>query len=654
MQKLILTLILVLCCSSAWGATYYVDKSCALNGDGTQSCCKGTGGACTGSAGAYNTIAAGLDSPPSGTHTINVAAGTYTSTVTITSNENNKTLNVVANGPVTVLTATSPPISVGSFETTNASVTFDGFTFQTSATGSAAGLTWSTTNHNAALKFSNCSFIPHNNNNTYAPFFLSSAPTSPSNRSLTLDKVVATGKGQIGNFFKGLAVLNVLNDSRITNPTVFTGSSNWLMHIGGPTGTVTVSDSSFVSGDGSNDGSHYGACGIIVDSTTTEISGIRIRNNTFSVGVENCSVVDAHGYSGVSYPVTIDKNEIDTGGQGITVGTESGVTAYDLGAVVVSNNIVRKHGPGNGHGMYLGHGLTNVKAFKNSIDVSSRTNEYGLVYKGLGASVYNNVVVGDYACTIKGGSTLSFFNNTCISSGTTGVHAALYLLNEPIAPTTNNFALTIKNNIFYTNTAPYSVYSVNPNTTYNDTILDNNLYRGGSIATFYNANINSYDLAGWRAYWAVNGSGSAINNDVNSISTDPILSSTYRPLPNSPAIGAGAAITGIHDQATPATDADGRIVHFLPPNIGAYDGRTSLTVTSDFSPTGYTVRGTDSEPAIISLGSDSLVVDLSGLTADEAIVVKSGSKKVKGFVAKGTKQYLKGSGGSGGSSGFNW
>ena len=128
----------------------------------------------------------------------------------------------------------------------------------------------------------------------------------------------------------------------------------------------------------------------------------------------------------------------------------------------------------------------------------------------------------------------------------------------------------------------------------------------------------------------------------------------YRPLPNSPAIGAGAAITGIHDQATPATDADGRIVHFLPPNIGAYDGRTSLTVTSDFSPTGYTVRGTDSEPAIISLGSDSLVVDLSGLTADEAIVVKSGSKKVKGFVAKGTKQYLKGSGGSGGSSGFNW
>lgn len=129
--------------------------------------------------------------------------------------------------------------------------------------------------------------------------------------------------------------------------------------------------------------------------------------------------------------------------------------------------------------------------------------------------------------------------------------------------------------------------------------------------------------------------------------------SNYRLLPNSPAIGAGVAITGVHDQAAPATDADGAIVHFLPPSIGAYEPQgATKAVTANFSPTGYTVRGTDTEPAVINLGSDSLVVDLTGLTLDEAVTVKPGKKQVRGFVARGTKQYLKGSGGGG--SGFGW
>jgi hypothetical protein len=139
-------------------------------------------------------------------------------------------------------------------------------------------------------------------------------------------------------------------------------------------------------------------------------------------------------------------------------------------------------------------------------------------------------------------------------------------------------------------------------------------------------------------------------------STTGISTRTYTDYPDytATAYNSGVAITGVHDQSTPATDFNGNIVHFADtPNIGPYDGRTTKAVTTDYTPTGYSVRGTEAEPAIINLSADDLSVNLSGLTADEYIQVKSGSKRVKGFVSKGSNQYLKSSGGSrGGSFGF--
>jgi hypothetical protein len=111
--------------------------------------------------------------------------------------------------------------------------------------------------------------------------------------------------------------------------------------------------------------------------------------------------------------------------------------------------------------------------------------------------------------------------------------------------------------------------------------------------------------------------------------------------------GAGISIPSIHEQATPAIDLDGNTIHFLPPSIGPYDGQgDTKTITTDFTPTGYSVRGTAESLAKIKLAEHDLNVDLSGLTdAAPYIQVKAGSKRVAGFAGKGVNTYIKGSGG---------
>jgi hypothetical protein len=127
---------------------------------------------------------------------------------------------------------------------------------------------------------------------------------------------------------------------------------------------------------------------------------------------------------------------------------------------------------------------------------------------------------------------------------------------------------------------------------------------------------------------------------IDSINKDYHLQST------SPCIGAGISIPSIHEQATPATDLDGKMIHFLPPSIGPYGEGDIKTITNNLIATGYSVRGTAESPAKIKLAEHDLSVDLSGLTdAAPYIQVKAGSKRVAGFVGKGVNTYIKGSGG---------
>ncbi len=76
-------------------ATYYVDGSCGSSGNGTTAVC--------GANGPWKTLAEANNSVTSGTHTINVAAGTYNESITETHSGTNSTnfLHWKANGTVT-------------------------------------------------------------------------------------------------------------------------------------------------------------------------------------------------------------------------------------------------------------------------------------------------------------------------------------------------------------------------------------------------------------------------------------------------------------------------------------------------------------------------------------------------------------------------
>ena len=127
--------------------------------------------------------------------------------------------------------------------------------------------------------------------------------------------------------------------------------------------------------------------------------------------------------------------------------------------------------------------------------------------------------------------------------------------------------------------------------------------------------------------------------------------SDYSLLSDSLGYGSGASVAGLHDQATVVEDFNQDLVHFLPPNIGPVDGRTSKTLTETYTPTGYELRGTEDEPATITLNGHNC--DLSGLTEDEYVTlkVKTGDPIP---IAQGNNQTLKTSGGGGGSFGFGF
>ncbi len=190
----------------------------------------------------------------------------------------------------------------------------------------------------------------------------------------------------------------------------------------------------------------------------------------------------------------------------------------------------------------------------------------------------------------------------------------------------NGDSLKLKNSIFYNDDAGYAILSVEPQGT--DANIDYNVFYGSGVAI---DNINN-------------------NGGTHRKTTNPLFvdatNSNYHLKSTSPCIEAGGIIPGIHDQATPTTDFDGAIVCFTP-NIGPYGQGDIKTITGNYSPTGYSVRGTAESPAKIKLAEHDLNVDLSGLTdAAPYIQVKAGNKRVAGFVGKGANAYIKGSGGS--------
>jgi hypothetical protein len=310
---------------------------------------------------------------------------------------------------------------------------------------------------------------------------------------------------------------------------------------------------------------------------------------------------------------------------------------------------------GEGRGINIYYGSTNNMVFANKI---SRCNR-GIVISsvnGVGNNIiYANIIIDSQVNGIDHTSSVDYYNyiiNNLV------IHQPLAAAGHGIVNQGNGKKAVIKNNIVLAHTdqiRPHNIQCIaiddTPATSVYNIDIDNNLYLTTGTAYIGALDVINYDtFAEWKT--ALNNNPLILSKDEHSKNEDPLFvdatNGNYHLQSTSPCLAAGISIPSIHEQATLATDRDDKTIHFLPPSIGPYDGQgDTKTITSNYSPTGYSVRGTEASPAKIKLTEHDLNINLSGLTdAAPHIQVKAGNKRVAGFIGKGANTYAQGSGGS--------
>ena len=216
--------------------------------------------------------------------------------------------------------------------------------------------------------------------------------------------------------------------------------------------------------------------------------------------------------------------------------------------------------------------------------------------------------------------------------GLNQVRGGLYLGLHGANPTTSG-SWVVRNTIFSDN-YPYELNVSKVGSSIID--LDYNCYNertAGVLATL-DSGATTLD---WDGY---------ASNESNSIHADPLFANSgeddYRLTTASLCVGAGAIVTGVHDQATPAGDYNGDPVVFTP-NIGAYDGRTVKALSGNYSPTGYEVR----TGAKLQVAANDITIDLTGLTNNEAVEIQARSKTFTPLLQSNNIVRAKGGGGRG-------
>ena len=281
------------------------------------------------------------------------------------------------------------------------------------------------------------------------------------------------------------------------------------------------------------------------------------------------------------------------------------------------------------HGAMLGNS-TGGRVFTNKID---RVNIGALAKGQTGGLLYSNLITratGQYL-RAKAATNTIFANNTLV--GSAGYSNYGILSDHDTVTSIYSTGVQFDNNLIYTTSTPAFFATVSSGST---STFANNLYFSTAALP---ANPWSYqgtnyaNLAAWQAA-----------REATALSFDPqfISATDYHLSAASPARGAAPNVAGLHDQSTVVVDADGAVNHVTPTNLGAYDGRAGITISADYSPTGYALRGTAASPASITVRGIGLMVNLSSLTNDEPIQVKvGGSNTLRSFTPRGTQQVIK-------------
>jgi hypothetical protein len=380
--------------------------------------------------------------------------------------------------------------------------------------------------------------------------------------------------------------------------------------------------------------------------------GIQITSSSYSYfngyGPYNLTITgNTINNTGV-YPIAIScrnygsgslvANNIIDGGGVLKVINSNGIQLLGAAGLVVENNIVSRQytatPTGDAAGIILDHGLDGTDDVSDGVIVRYNyifdcnnantvdTPAAGIdVYRGSNSQIYGNVIIGagiGVKVTAPFSNANKIYNNTIINCIT-----GYYEYNYPSGNATTG--QTLKNNIIANNSS-YGILLafISGAGTIIAPTEDHNLFYANTSGNYIDNRT---------------GSNSPVALNATDITANPsfISASNYHLLPYSPAANAGAVIAGIHDQATLAADIDGVSVHFKP-SIGAYEVPGPLAVTANYSPTGYELRGTTEAPAELRISGNDIVVDMTGLTADEYVRIQvRGSAVIKN---KGSNQKI--------------
>lgn len=292
--------------------------------------------------------------------------------------------------------------------------------------------------------------------------------------------------------------------------------------------------------------------------------------------------------SGVSEITNNNFTSFSTTGYIIEVGTETTTAGdNDFDGTVITGNTITGNG-GINHAVFVGFSINAVVT--NNILVSCG---YGVVLKsstgtytsgGVGYNVFNSCVLG---VRLKGIKNVPIYNNTFYD--TVAANYFIYLSENGVGE--DSTGTVIKNNIFYG--PSYFLFSETASAVGLDSDY-NNVYHTGATP-FAGISVTDYTVwADWTTY----------GQDANSIITDPSFASpgsTFTLNPDSPCINAGTFITGIHDQATAATDLAGTSILTVP-DIGAYESSGNIVTFVTGAAAGG--NGTPTYPYNASTGYD--------------------------------------------------
>lgn len=395
----------------------------------------------------------------------------------------------------------------------------------------------------------------------------------------------------------------------------------------------TYTDGAIAIRDASNGGTSFTAT--ISNVTFSENSSALVVAGNHDGGGLTISGLDATGDVG-AFTITgctFSENYADQGG-----GFYSG--QYATGTVSNTkflNNKSLRAGGGSFRGGELADNAGELTTYKYCEFIGNKAgvNEDGTASSGIagtggGIQVLTYPKITLYNCT--------FLGNSVAATGTgTPMGSAIFNSDEDVSGgcPAGDGQSTAVNNLIYGNTgATYEVHTIDAS--------------GGECWASFDTNAYVAD--------AFLGAQTTASNTIT-IAALPTLSLTSAVLQESSAlINAGAVITGLHDQAAPATDVTGQSVLTVP-DVGAHEytngiwlkaGATGGNGTranpygawTDYTWTGYNLR----TGATVYYEGDMGSLDLSGLTDDNPVLTigpapgKTGT--VTGFVGDGDNSKL--------------